>query len=583
MYTESCPHCGNTVAGQFNPSSTRKYLTGLAKTGGMKAVLAAVGSVVPVFGNIGGFLAGGAIDLIYGDDIKKFIDKVADEFDDNKVYVFECPNCGHTWSRKEDDIQKPSCDFTSCHSIYDLDEDDEDEEDEEEEEDSVKDTFDKEFSAFVDEIDTATRDARSTQKLSERMIAFGDSLEDVDEVYSSQYYFLAGLSYLLYAKECQGEESVQTELERAFKYLEKANKLYPDREYRLMLEAVRNLQCPVPERCIDLGTLNTYKFDHPTLFKEDWLISIYESCRFLSILTSYHLVLDEFEKYDDELMFELWKSGLELQDKDYHMVCCINSYLLCEEPETSTGNLTIQRTRFLNDAFETEGYDIAKCNVDNFYDKYWLQAYVEYARSIFEGINPYRSQDAVKGLEMLMKATNLNDCAAKWDACHALGKYYEDGLNVNQNLDMALNFFSLPKVPKPDEEAILRVKSKIKLGQTPSHTPTNTEPALSSEGEQEYIEELKACFEDGEISKGERRLLEKLRIKLGISVERAAELEASLSNPTLADAEQEYLDEYRECLADGGEISAGERRLLNRLRVKLGISEARASELEQIG
>ena len=110
---------------------------------------------------------------------------------------------------------------------------------------------------------------------------------------------------------------------------------------------------------------------------------------------------------------------------------------------------------------------------------------------------------------------------------------------------------------------------------------THKEP---SDEEEEYMDEVKACMEeDGEISKGERRLLEKLRIKRGISQKRAAELEASLSNPTLTDAEQEYLDEYRECLDEDGEISAGERRLLNRLRSKLGISEARASELEQIG
>ncbi len=85
-------------------------MTGLAKKGGMKAVLAYVGSVVPGIGNIGGFLAGGVVDFIYGDDIKKFIDKVADIFDDNKVYVFDCPNCGNSWARKEDEINSSDYD-----------------------------------------------------------------------------------------------------------------------------------------------------------------------------------------------------------------------------------------------------------------------------------------------------------------------------------------------------------------------------------------------------------------------------------------------------------------------------------------
>ncbi|MDE6084663.1 MAG: hypothetical protein K2G11_09275 [Muribaculaceae bacterium] len=104
MLTEVCSHCHNTVAGQFSPSNTRKWLTAIAKKGGMKAVLAAVGSAVPVIGNIGGFLTGTAIDMLYGKDIDKFIDKIADQLDDNKVYIFECPQCGHSWTRKEDEI-----------------------------------------------------------------------------------------------------------------------------------------------------------------------------------------------------------------------------------------------------------------------------------------------------------------------------------------------------------------------------------------------------------------------------------------------------------------------------------------------
>ena len=104
MITEVCPHCGNTVGGVFSPSATRKTLSTLAKTGGMKAVLAYVGSVIPGFGTVAGVFAGATLDFIYGDDIKKFIDKVADEFSNNKVYVFECPQCGYSWAKKEEEI-----------------------------------------------------------------------------------------------------------------------------------------------------------------------------------------------------------------------------------------------------------------------------------------------------------------------------------------------------------------------------------------------------------------------------------------------------------------------------------------------
>ena len=101
--------------------------------------------------------------------------------------------------------------------------------------------------------------------------------------------------------------------------------------------------------------------------------------------------------------------------------------------------------------------------------------------------------------------------------------------------------------------------------------------------ENEYLDELKACLEeDGEISPKERRLLERLREKLGISSERATELEATLSAPQLTDEEKEYLEEYKTCFEEDEEISPKERRLLNRLRDTLGISAERAEELEKL-
>ena len=100
--------------------------------------------------------------------------------------------------------------------------------------------------------------------------------------------------------------------------------------------------------------------------------------------------------------------------------------------------------------------------------------------------------------------------------------------------------------------------------------------------ESEYLTELKACLEeDGEISSKERRLLNRLRERLGITEERAEVLEASLLEPELTEEEQEYLDEYKACIEEG-ELSSKEIRLLNRLRMSLGITEERAKELESI-
>lgn len=114
----------------------------------------------------------------------------------------------------------------------------------------------------------------------------------------------------------------------------------------------------------------------------------------------------------------------------------------------------------------------------------------------------------------------------------------------------------------------------------PSTTQNSQNMGLSA-NEQKYIEEVKECLADGEIGKTGRKLLNMTREQLGISEARAAELEASVVAPQLTDEEKEYLETYREACADG-KISDGERRMLDRYRSKLGISESRAKEIERM-
>ena len=102
--------------------------------------------------------------------------------------------------------------------------------------------------------------------------------------------------------------------------------------------------------------------------------------------------------------------------------------------------------------------------------------------------------------------------------------------------------------------------------------------AFVTSEEQEYLEEIRACLDnDGEISSRERRLLDRLRKSLGITEARAKELETSVNN--MSDDEKEYQEELKACLEDGT-ISDRERRLLDRLRKSLGISEERAKAIE---
>lgn len=117
--------------------------------------------------------------------------------------------------------------------------------------------------------------------------------------------------------------------------------------------------------------------------------------------------------------------------------------------------------------------------------------------------------------------------------------------------------------------------------QIESQSNLNTESSQMNENEQSYAEEVKFCLEDGAIGEKERRFLERMRTKFGISMERAMEIEKSLQEPQLTENEQKYLDAVKDEIVDG-EIPESAKRLLGRFRLSLDISEERAAEIEQL-
>ena len=180
--------------------------------------------------------------------------------------------------------------------------------------------------------------------------------------------------------------------------------------------------------------------------------------------------------------------------------------------------------------------------------------------------NNLKERKALKPEDLQTMFSDALDCNKR------AANLYEDNDKTKQDI------LSLGKRIK---EQIEELKSKLKEDAEENHTVSfgKSMTSSSTEVEKEYIEELKECMKDG-ITDRERRLLNKLHKSLGISEARALELEKSLSQ-TLTDEEEEYLEELKNILKDG-EISDRERRLLDRLRKSLGISEARGGELEDI-
>ena len=99
--------------------------------------------------------------------------------------------------------------------------------------------------------------------------------------------------------------------------------------------------------------------------------------------------------------------------------------------------------------------------------------------------------------------------------------------------------------------------------------------------ENQLKEEILFMLEDdGVIDDKERRILNRLGDKLGISLEKAKEIENKiLSIGELNNNEKEYLEEFKEFLNDG-EITEKERRILNRFATRLEITNERVIEIE---
>lgn len=84
---------------------------------------------------------------------------------------------------------------------------------------------------------------------------------------------------------------------------------------------------------------------------------------------------------------------------------------------------------------------------------------------------------------------------------------------------------------------------------------------------------------DGELSPREQKMLDRMRKALGVSEARAKELEQMLNAVQLSDDEKEYKDMYDEYMAKGA-LTDKERRRLDKFAAALGISDDRKSNIE---
>ena len=128
-----------------------------------------------------------------------------------------------------------------------------------------------------------------------------------------------------------------------------------------------------------------------------------------------------------------------------------------------------------------------------------------------------------------------------------------------------------------------KVEEKLDIAEEVIEEVDNEEFVQNEElapNEAKYKEEVLFLLEEGAIDAEGRKLLERKRVRWEISEERANEIEQMCISPSLSDEEKEYIEIYQELSADG-EITERKRRMLDRERQSLGISEERAKELEE--
>lgn len=129
------------------------------------------------------------------------------------------------------------------------------------------------------------------------------------------------------------------------------------------------------------------------------------------------------------------------------------------------------------------------------------------------------------------------------------------------------------------ENVVLSIKVKFA-----PFGPANTQPNDTihlSENEKCFIKAIQSSISDGIISESDRTLLSILKTQLGISDQRASELEKIHTAPKLTAEEQKYFDACKGAMQNGL-IPDSSRQLLNMIRDMSGISEQRGIEIEKM-
>lgn len=439
-----------------------------------------------------------------------------------QVFEFCCPNCGYSW-RSHGLGTSPQLSQSTINTNY-----------------IEQNSQDWESQAFIEEWNRFFETENSILSSANALNNYLEKIETIirdnvrEPVVVSEYRYLQAFACSEYLYYCDaGNTSYSKYGEEA---IDLAIQNFYDDEYRVLKLVLHSYNMDFGSSDI-LAVQKYYDRDCPniqglqnTFVNTDYLEQVYNFSRYSSLYST-ALKLDEKTLYKQAL--EALKMMLDLDTPLAYITASTHLYF-CHLIEKDYASFWDENEAF---RYAKQGADYA----------------VEFMKSNYDP----EDQLCKKWMTLVRETASMFQC----------------GIGVEVNLPEAERYLMIG-VGHDDEEC----KKLLKELYDPTVKQV-CENDVAKENEQTYLEELKACMEDGNISDRERRLMDKLRTKLGISEERAKELEKTLLGSN-SDAEKEYLETYKDCLSEDGEISPKERRLLDKLREKLGISEARAKAIE---
>lgn len=581
--TSRCPKCGSLVQATYDNSSKdlsfgekcikksiKKSVCEVVNPGA--AIGAAIGSVIPGVGTFAGSVVGGVIndiafDIVYG--------KAKETLSSNNC-MYQCPKCGHIWTDNDDMMDV----IDEGYEDNSYEKDDFDVEAYEKEE---KRKYEKRENYFWNNIDEIAFSSENVRAFVEQYYSKGGSCYK-DEI-TSKHYVLNALACLFYLNDHKSDKGISLLGKDCIKIAKNTGDGH-DKEL-MMIEVMFAICCINPQsgdivalqksiakKAPKRQTLNSSRF-----LKPEYLYRMYEAYRFQSLHDTRGALLDK-ENYKDA--FSIFEMMQDLENPDYKLVgygYMADAYLYGKGVEVSYEKSCYYSQKCIDQkSFDTPYQDTLYIDV-------WATELANMADRSMYGRG--RSVDYAYAFKCAKKSADLNNVIGFFN----LGEIYENGFGVQKDYYQAINWYN--KVLDSDDdsakeyaqEKINAIRSNIALEPQSSDTsksnPQSNTSLIRANNDEDYLEEVKACLEDGgSITASERRLLNKLRERLGISIEHAEELEASLASIQLTPEEKEYLEEYKACLEDGGTITSGERRLLNRMSSSYGISNERVKEIE---